>query len=64
MHAAAPAQIDRWVRETRPEPDVEWLRQLRELAERIDELLAPYVHRGDPPQGARDVRVLRYYLPS
>ena len=78
MHAAALAQIERWSRETRPELDVEWLRssglsntnvrltadELRELAERIDELLAPYVHRGDPPDGARDVRVLRYYLPS
>jgi len=38
--------------------------ELRELAEWIDELLGPYVHRGDPPEGARDVRVLRYYLPS
>jgi DNA-binding transcriptional ArsR family regulator len=78
MHAVALAQIDHWATETRPALDVEWLRlsglsntsvrltatELDALAQQIDELLAPYVHRTDPPPDARNVRVLRYYLPS
>ena len=78
MHAAARAQVDQWVTETRPTLDIGWLRpsglsntrvrltadELGSLAERIDELLAPYVHRAEPPPEARDVRILRYYLPS
>jgi DNA-binding transcriptional ArsR family regulator len=78
LQAAALAQIERWVTETRPGLDVDWLRvsglsntmikitadELDALAERIDEMLAPYVYRDEPPPDARDVRVLRYYLPS
>ncbi len=78
MYAAAQQQVQRWTAETRPTLAPEWRRhaglsntgirvtadELHELAVRIDELLAPYVHRTDPPPGARDVRVLRHYLPS
>jgi hypothetical protein len=40
--------------------------ELAELSARIDELIAPYVHRAeaDAPAGARVVRVLRHYLPG
>lgn len=78
MYAAAQQQVDRWMTETRPGLSGEWLRnaglsnttvrltaaELAELAGRIDELLGPYVHRTDPPPDARDVRILRHYLPS
>lgn len=78
MYAVAHRQVEQWMAGTRPTLSPEWLRhaglantgvritaaELAELAERIDELLAPYVHRGDPPPGARDVRILRHYLPS
>ena len=40
--------------------------ELAELSARIDELIAPYVHRAkaDAPAGARIVRILRHYLPG
>jgi DNA-binding transcriptional ArsR family regulator len=78
LHAVALEQVDRWVSETRPTLDVEWLRvsglsntmlkltadELDTLSTQIDEMLARYVYRIDPPPDARDVRMLRYYLPS
>lgn len=30
----------------------------------IEELLAPYVHRDDPPRGARAVRMIRHVMPE
>jgi hypothetical protein len=38
--------------------------ELDTLSTQIDEMLARYVYRTDPPPDARDVRMLRYYLPS
>jgi DNA-binding transcriptional ArsR family regulator len=78
MYAAAVRQVEQWQTETRPTLEPHWLRlaglsntsvqltveELSDLADRIDELLAPYVHRDEPPAGARPVRVLRHYLPS
>jgi DNA-binding transcriptional ArsR family regulator len=78
MYAASVRQIERWRTETRPGLDAKWLRlaglsntsvrltaeELSDLADRIDEMLAPYVHRDEPPADARPVRILRHYLPS
>jgi DNA-binding transcriptional ArsR family regulator len=71
-------QVDEWMSETRPRLSAEWLRwaglsnvtvrltldELSTLAGRVDELLAPFVHRTDVPAGARQVRILRHTLPS
>ena len=38
--------------------------ELETLARRIDELLAPFVHRADPPADAGSVRVVQHYLPE
>ena len=38
--------------------------ELQPLAARIEELLAPFAHRAEPPAAARSVRVLRHYLPE
>jgi DNA-binding transcriptional ArsR family regulator len=79
MYAMSRRQVDQWMSETRPQLAPEWLRvatlsnttvrltldELSELAGQIDELLAPFVHRGaDAPGEARPVRILRQYLPS
>jgi DNA-binding transcriptional ArsR family regulator len=78
MYAAAREQAERWMVETRPQLSLEWLRhsglsnttvrltadELAAVAARIDELLAPFVHRTDAPDDARPVRILRHYLPS
>jgi DNA-binding transcriptional ArsR family regulator len=78
MYVVARDQAEQWMAETRPRLDVEWLRrsglsnttvrltadELAGLADRIDELLAPYVHRTDAPEDARPVRILRSYLPA
>jgi DNA-binding transcriptional ArsR family regulator len=79
MYAMSREQVDQWMAETRPRLEVEWLRfagqsnttvrltldELSTLAGEIDELLAPFVHRGaDAPADARPVRILRHYLPS
>ena len=79
MYAMAHAQVDQWMTETRPRLSPEWLRasglsntmvrltpdELAAVADKIDELLAPFVRRGDDaPAGARRVRVLRHYLPA
>jgi DNA-binding transcriptional ArsR family regulator len=78
LEAVAQEQVDRWRTETEPALEPEWRRlaglantqvtltpaEFRTLAERFDELLAPYSHRADPPAGARRVRILRHYLPG
>lgn len=78
MYVAAREQAERWMTETRPRLELEWLRhcglsnttvrlttaELAAVAARIDELLAPFVHRTDVPEGARAVRILRNYLPA
>ena len=79
LYAMSRDQLDQWLSETRPRLAPEWLRvsglsnttvrltsaELSTLAVQIDELLAPFVHRGgDAPADARWVRILRAYLPS
>ncbi len=79
LYAMSRDQVDQWMTETRPRLPDEWLRaarlsnttvrltldELTTLAGQIDELLAPFVHRGDDaPPDARQVRILRHYLPS
>ena len=78
VYAAALRQVERWRADVRPGLDLPWLRlsgfanpsvqltaeELAVLQDRMDELLAPYVHRADPPADARTVRILRSYLPS
>jgi DNA-binding transcriptional ArsR family regulator len=79
MYAMSREQVDQWMEETRPRLTAEWLRvaglsnttvrltlaELTTLAGQIDELLAPFAHRGaDAPADARPVRILRHYLPS
>ncbi|MEV7621866.1 helix-turn-helix domain-containing protein [Actinoplanes sp. NPDC089786] len=77
MYATANTQVEAWMAEVRPTLPAEWLRhagpsntrvaltadELAGLADAIDTLLAPYVHRETPPDGARPVRILRHYLP-
>jgi DNA-binding transcriptional ArsR family regulator len=79
MYAMSREQVDRWMSETRPQLTLDWLRvsglsntavrltldELSTLAGRIDELLAPFVHRdADAPADARPVRILRHYMPA
>lgn len=77
---AAQQQVSEWIAETGPALPPEWQRlagvsntnvaltpaELEQLSGRIDELIAPYVHRAeaDAPAGARTVRILRHYLPG
>lgn len=76
-YAEAPQQ---WLTHVEPRLDPEWRQQagvantrflvtadeLRELADAIEGLLAPYVRRAadQAPEGARGVRLLRYVLPE
>ena len=79
LYALSRDQVEQWMTETRPQLDPEWLRlaglsnttvrltldEMSTLADQIDELLVPFVHRrDDAPAGARPVRILRHYLPS
>jgi DNA-binding transcriptional ArsR family regulator len=80
LAVAAQQQVGEWIAEVGPHLPPEWLKvsgvsntsvpltteELAELTRRIDELIAPYVHRaeGDAPAGARIVRILRHYLPG
>jgi DNA-binding transcriptional ArsR family regulator len=78
MYEVAREQADRWVTSTWPRLEPEWMRvaglsntgvrltaeELETLAGQIDELLAPFVHRDEAPAGARQVRILRHYLPE
>ena len=77
---AAQQQVNEWLAETGPALPPRWQQvsgvsntsvpltpeELAQLSARIDELIAPYVHRaeGDAPAGARIVRILRHYLPG
>jgi hypothetical protein len=80
LAAAAQTQVSEWIAEVGPRLPTEWQRvsgvsntsvpltaeELAALSARIDELIAPYVHRAeaDAPEGARVVRILRHYLPG
>jgi DNA-binding transcriptional ArsR family regulator len=80
MVQAAREQVDEWTAAVAPDLPPRWLQvaglsntsvpmtadELAELSARIDELIAPYVHRpeADAPAGARIVRILRHYLPG
>jgi len=80
MLVTAQEQVGEWLTEVAPGLPPEWVRvvgisntsvaltptELEELSARIDELIAPYVHRAeaDAPPGARIVRMLRHYLPA
>ena len=80
MAAQAQEQVSEWVNEVEPALEPEWLHvaglsntsvaltpaELETLAQQIDELIAPYVHRAeaDAPPDARVVRILRHYLPE
>lgn len=80
LFATAERQIARWMTETEPELEPEWLRlagpsntrliltphELSELEDQINEALAKYIHRmpAEAPEGAREVRVIRYFLPA
>lgn len=80
MLDAGTAQVQAWRNDAQPALEPAWMRlsgpsntqvmltteELDELEAAVDALLAPYVHRPDTdaPDGARRVRVLRYYLPS
>lgn len=78
MWAAALGEVETWAMETRQSLPPEWLRlagpsntqvaltagELEELADKFEELLAPYVTRSAPPDGARDVRILRHFMPQ
>ncbi|HEV7962384.1 MAG TPA: helix-turn-helix domain-containing protein [Actinoplanes sp.] len=78
--AMAQEQVNQWISEVEPTLEPEWLAlsglsntsvpltpaELEELINKIDELIAPYVHRAqaDAPAEARIVRILRHYLPE
>jgi DNA-binding transcriptional ArsR family regulator len=79
LYALSREQVDRWLAETRAQLPAEWLRvsglsnttvrltadELSTLAGQIDELLAPFLdHGGDDRADARQVRILRHYLPA
>jgi DNA-binding transcriptional ArsR family regulator len=77
---AAQQQVNAWIADVGPTLPAQWQQvagisntsvpltpeELEELSGRIDELIAPYVHRAeaDAPAGARIVRILRHYLPG
>ena len=68
----------RWVADSEPRLAPEWARaaglfnarlsltadELREVQERLEELLEPYLARDDLPGGADTVRILAYFLPQ
>ncbi|MGW4942283.1 ArsR/SmtB family transcription factor [Actinoplanes sp. NPDC004185] len=77
---AAQQQVNAWIADVGPTLPAQWQQvagisntsvpltpeELAELSGRIDELIAPYVHRAeaDAPAGARIIRILRHYLPA
>ncbi|MEU8229981.1 helix-turn-helix domain-containing protein [Actinoplanes sp. NPDC048967] len=77
---AAQHQVNAWLADVGPTLPARWQQvagisntsvpltpdELAELSGRIDELIAPYVHRAEAeaPAGARIVRILRHYLPG
>jgi DNA-binding transcriptional ArsR family regulator len=80
LAAAAQQQVNAWITDVGPGLPGQWQRvagvsntsvpltadELEDLSRRIDELIAPYVHRAeaDARDGARIVRILRHYLPG
>ncbi len=80
MMAQALAHPQRWLAEVEPELDEDWSRlagsgstglrltpaEARKLEEAIEALLVPYVRRIDEavPAEAREVRVVRFFLPE
>jgi predicted ArsR family transcriptional regulator len=66
-----------WVAETEPRLTLEWARsaglfnarlqltaaELREVQERLEELLEPFLTRDAPPEGGGEVRILAYFMP-
>jgi DNA-binding transcriptional ArsR family regulator len=80
LASAAQQQVSEWIQNVGPALPDRWQRvagvsntsvpltteELAALSARIDELIAPYVHRAeaDAPAGARVVRILRHYLPG
>lgn len=68
----------RWVVETEPRLEPEWLRaaglfnariiltphELRDVQAELERLLAPYTNRPDSPTDGRPVRILSYFLPE
>jgi DNA-binding transcriptional ArsR family regulator len=78
MYSVARDQADHWVATTWLRLESDWMRvagvsttnvrlttaELEALDERINELLAPFVHRAEVPGDARPVRILRHYLPD
>jgi hypothetical protein len=78
MITMAQAQVTTWLSDVEPNLEPEWQQlgglsntsvpltpaELETLARQIDELIAPYVHRGEAPAEARIVRILRQYLPE
>lgn len=76
----AQEQMTAWLSDVEPRLEPQWQEaaglsttsvrlttaELQTLAAQIDELIAPYVHRGDaeaPPE-ARFVRIVRHYMPE
>jgi DNA-binding transcriptional ArsR family regulator len=78
--AQVQAQINQWLSDVEPSLEPAWVRlsgpsdtsvaltpdELKSVAAKIDELLAPYVHRAasEAPPEARIVRIVRHYLPA
>jgi hypothetical protein len=68
----------RWVAETEPRLTLEWSRaaglfnarlkltaaELRDVQEKLEELLEPFLTRDAPPDGADEVRILGYFMPQ
>jgi hypothetical protein len=68
----------RWVAETEPHLTLDWARaaglfnarvkltagELRDIQERVEELLEPYTTRNVAPADAEEVRILAYFLPD
>jgi predicted ArsR family transcriptional regulator len=75
--AMSQEQVNTWVSDIEPILEPEWQQaaglsntgvamtpdELTSLAQQIDELIAPYLHRATPPD-TRMVRILRHYLPE
>lgn len=80
LFATAEAQVGSWLSEVEPDLEPAWRRiagpsntslvlgpdELEDLAEEINGLLARYARRdpAEAPSRARDVRIIRYYLPA
>jgi hypothetical protein len=70
--------VTHWRREVAPALPQEWVvlsgtqdttvrlttEELAELNQAVEQLLAPYVRRTDPPADARSVRIVRHVMPA